>query len=139
METQRGAELSVVWRKAGQFLFPKQLWLLGWDSWAGQHNVWAAGSNCQVINYRIGAAVIIIGHTDRKISAKVELSMNICRWGRVKVLCHWNANDMWLSIHPYQQIFIERSIFADFFWQCAVRIYLELGWGEMSGSSMQRA
>ena len=115
METQRGAEGSVVWRKARQFLFPKQLWLLGWDSWAGQHNVWAAGSNCQVINYRIGAAVIIIGHTDRKISAKVELSMNICWWGGVNVIFHWNVKDKWLSLNPINKYSLKAQFLRIFF------------------------
>ena len=39
-------------------------------------------------------------HNVRKISAKIENSMNICWWGRVKAICRWQFNEIWLSLQP---------------------------------------
>ena len=62
----------------------------------------ALSAECTVL-YTVHCAVCSVLYTDRKLSVKIYISMNICWWGGVKFIFHKIVNDIWFSIHPIKK------------------------------------
>ena len=63
--------------------------------------------------------LVTLHHTVRKKFTKIEISINIYRWGGVKVTFRWHFNDIWHSLHLRSKYSLISIFIPIFFFQCS--------------------